>query len=530
MVNKDKSTVINNKNIIQICCEKPTKKQKQESSNQGSRKQKTSFTKDNEMGSQPFNLVNSFPNSSGLGMDRRARFNQAMQDANSTKSPYSLFDNGSNTFERQGNTEGAEQPVQPTINSDTYFEQPQLQRPAFNPKSIIREPQRMVIDDYSVSSSQKPWLRTRFQDDIDDASQLTDDFEGEPQPDGSSFGSDIPVGGRSRQSDDFSIDTHQDWFSPNITEGDEIADDIPESENEDNSIDDGEDFGVGPGLEDDDEEDEDDTRSNIELNIGPTRFSDNEQPPPIPFKSPYRMIDDEEEVLGEQPTEQKEESYEENRWEKIKEAKAEQKLQEEQRQEQLREEQAKAEAEYKKTEEEKRRNFWIQKDEQLKKDNTILNEYMKLKEKIIAFIDEEKQNSEAENKEKAEGFKPVRGKKASKVKITKTEQPELRAEINTAIKNPEIIIEKKLRDKGIGNTKDASLILLKLTTGAVQLEQKIADRIALKEEEKKEKAKGVYYPTTSNPPITIENIKQAGGAGGAGVQVAGGRGQAGRRK
>ena len=64
MVNTNKNTVINNnnKNIIQICCEKPTKKQEQESSNQGSRKQKPSFTKDNEMQSQPFNLVNSFPN------------------------------------------------------------------------------------------------------------------------------------------------------------------------------------------------------------------------------------------------------------------------------------------------------------------------------------------------------------------------------------------------------------------------------------------------------------------------------------
>ena len=398
MVNKDKSTVINNKNIIQICCEKPTKKQKQNNSNQGSKKQKPSnFIKDNEMGSQPFNLVNSFPNASGLGMDRRARFNQAMQDPNSTKSPYSIFDNGSNTFEREGNTVGAEQPVQPTINRDTYFEQPQLQRPAFNPKSIIREPQRMVIDDYSVSSSQKPWLRTRFQDDIDDASQLTDDFEGEPQPDGSSFGSDIPVGGRSRQSDDFSIDTHQDWFSPNITEGDEIDDDIPESENEDNSIDDGEDFGVGPGLEDDDEEDEDDTRSNIELNIGPTRFSDNEQPPPIPFKSPYRMIDDEEEVLQEQPAEQKEESYEENRWEKIKEAKAEQKLQEEQREEQLQ----KA-MEYKEKLDQERRDAWIQKDAKLKKDNAIYNKYIKVKEKIKLFIDDEKA--------KAETFTPVKGK------------------------------------------------------------------------------------------------------------------------
>ena len=95
MVNKDKSTVINNKNVIQICCDK----QHQNNSNQGSKKQKRSnFIKENEMESQPFNLVNSFPNSSGLGMDRRARFNQAMQDPNSTKSPYSLIDNGSNTF------------------------------------------------------------------------------------------------------------------------------------------------------------------------------------------------------------------------------------------------------------------------------------------------------------------------------------------------------------------------------------------------------------------------------------------------
>jgi hypothetical protein len=152
MVNKN--TVINNKNIIQICCEKSTKKQKQESSNQGSRKQKpSSFTKDNEMETQPFNLVNSFPNSSGLGMDRRARFNQAMQDANSTKSPYSLFDNGSNTFERQGNTEGAEQPVQPTINSDTYFEQPQIRPNTFQaPRTVIREGEMMALNPQTASS------------------------------------------------------------------------------------------------------------------------------------------------------------------------------------------------------------------------------------------------------------------------------------------------------------------------------------------------------------------------------------------
>jgi hypothetical protein len=117
-----KNTVINNKNIIQICCDKPMKKQKNEYNNQGSKKQKPSnFIKDNEMGSQPFNLVNSFPNASGLGMDRRARFLEAMRDPISTKSPYSIFDNGSNTFAREGNTVGAEQAVMPTISQSDYF-------------------------------------------------------------------------------------------------------------------------------------------------------------------------------------------------------------------------------------------------------------------------------------------------------------------------------------------------------------------------------------------------------------------------
>ena len=68
---------------------------------------------------------------------------------------------------------------------------------------------------------------------------------------------------------------------------------------------------------------------------------------------------------------------------------------------------------------------------------------------------------------------------------------------------------------------------MKLTRGAVELEQKINEAIARKEEAEKEKTKG-----TRNPPATrgnIQTFKQAGGAGGAGIQVAGGRGQAGRR-
>jgi hypothetical protein len=34
-----------------------------------------------------------------------------MRDPNSTKSPYSIFDNGSNTFQREGNTPGYEEPT-----------------------------------------------------------------------------------------------------------------------------------------------------------------------------------------------------------------------------------------------------------------------------------------------------------------------------------------------------------------------------------------------------------------------------------
>ena len=91
------------------------------------------------MESQPINLVNSFPNSTGLE-DRRARFFDAMRDPFSTKSPYSIFDNGSNTFAREGNTVGAEVPVQPVINQASYFEQP---------RTVIRSPQRIPASSYA---------------------------------------------------------------------------------------------------------------------------------------------------------------------------------------------------------------------------------------------------------------------------------------------------------------------------------------------------------------------------------------------
>ena len=148
MVNKNKNTVINNKNIIQICCDKPKKKQKREKGSSGGgsgSSEPKKYLKDNAMDTQPFNLVNSFPNSTGLE-DRRARFLDAMRDPTSTKSPNSIFDNGSNTFAREGNTVGAEQPVQPVINQATYFEQPQI-RPSFVPRTITTATASAIHDE-----------------------------------------------------------------------------------------------------------------------------------------------------------------------------------------------------------------------------------------------------------------------------------------------------------------------------------------------------------------------------------------------
>ena len=52
----NKNNVINNKNIIQICCDKPVKDEKQDN---GKKQKSINYLKDNAMESQPFNLVNS---------------------------------------------------------------------------------------------------------------------------------------------------------------------------------------------------------------------------------------------------------------------------------------------------------------------------------------------------------------------------------------------------------------------------------------------------------------------------------------
>ena len=153
MTNKNTNT---NNNIIQILLEnKRIKRRKKKTS--GSQGAPTSYMKDNQMDTKPFNLVNSFPNSSQLDADsRRVRFMQAMRDPFSTKSPYSIFDNGSNTFPIQGNTDGAEAPVYPQLSQDDYFEQPPTRFSAQSSSRIFTRPLgrfSLNADDFSDTMS-----------------------------------------------------------------------------------------------------------------------------------------------------------------------------------------------------------------------------------------------------------------------------------------------------------------------------------------------------------------------------------------
>ena len=75
--------------------------------------------------------------------------------------------------------------------------------------------------------------------------------------------------------------------------------------------------------------------------------------------------------------------------------------------------------------------------------------------------------------------------------------------------------------KNIGNTKSAKAFLKLIKDGS----KKIEERIKGIEADKKEDIKRITPATRGN----IQTFKQAGGAGGAGIQVAGGRGQVGRR-
>jgi hypothetical protein len=140
--------VINNKNIIQICYEKVKRKKRRQQSQSQSQAQ-SEYNESSNVGKginiQP-RVINNFPNSSRLEPpdDRRVRFMEAMRNPFSTKSPYSIYDNGSNTFQREGNTTGVEQEIQPQLSQDDYFQEPRsFMKPPVRPES--RQPQRFQV-------------------------------------------------------------------------------------------------------------------------------------------------------------------------------------------------------------------------------------------------------------------------------------------------------------------------------------------------------------------------------------------------
>ena len=140
--------VINNKNIIQICYEKVKRKKRKQPSQSQSQAQ-SEYNESSNVGKglniQP-RFINNFPNSTRLEPpdDKRVRFMEAMRNPFSTKSPYSIYDNGSNTFQREGNTTGVEQEIQTQLSQDDYFQEPRsFMQPPVRPES--RQPQRFQV-------------------------------------------------------------------------------------------------------------------------------------------------------------------------------------------------------------------------------------------------------------------------------------------------------------------------------------------------------------------------------------------------
>ena len=194
---KSSKNVINNKNVIQIYCDRPKRRKKQE--------RRPKSNNNNDSGIRKYltkDYTPQFVNSTQLQDDRKVRFIQAMRDPFSTKSPYSIFDDGSNTFQREGKTVGAEQPTLPPISQREYFE---------NPRSLASRPtQRFQMgDSFQNSSKFSP---------IADYSNLINEEE---------FGDLESVAGS---------DADNTWYAPNLQklrgalEDEEAYDDIPQDE------------------------------------------------------------------------------------------------------------------------------------------------------------------------------------------------------------------------------------------------------------------------------------------------------------
>jgi hypothetical protein len=153
MVNKNK-TIINNKNIIQITGDIKNKQKSNQKKQQSVNPPLPAFHIQNPRIIRDATPQNTFSNSTGLDDEaRKLRFIQAMREPFSTKSPYSIFDNGSNTFERQGNTEGREIPQSPQISQDDYFSQPETRQ--FSQPETIQFSQQQRTFNFPRSSFQR---------------------------------------------------------------------------------------------------------------------------------------------------------------------------------------------------------------------------------------------------------------------------------------------------------------------------------------------------------------------------------------
>lgn len=452
MVNKNKNTVINNKNIIQICCDKPMEKQQQDN---GKKQKPINYLKDNAMESQPFNLVNSFPNSTGLE-DRRARFVDAMRDPTSTKSPYSIFDNGSNTFAREGNTVGAEQPVQPVISQADYFQQPRtLIRPP-------RLPQRIPVSEPPFSAGSPINRYYDELDDDDDATQASSIYQNAWER------QEQPEDEFNNQDDDIYAYNAEELEGPQNVGGIASSTEIgPES--------------VVNSYEDEGQED---TYSNLDLTTGPTRFSETQQQTAPFMRSPYRMPEETEVETEVIPFRMPEET-------KAQQTQEEEALTEQQADNALREAERRVEEDNKRREGMSRQRQQLA--EELQRQKEIDGKYKSVKKNLEEFI---KTTTDALT---------IKGKTSQPAQVKKTS--ELKKQILGLLKDPEFIeYEGK---KNIGNLRNANKLLQLITDGSKTVEQRIKDI----EGDKKEDIKRVIPKTRGN----IQTFKPAGEvrAGGA---------------
>ena len=250
-----KNTNTNN-NIIQILLEnKKSKRRKTNNRKEQGQQRSVNYIKDNEMQTRPLNLVNSMASSSRLEDQARVRFMDAMRDPFSTKSPYSIYDNGSNTFARQGETVGAEVPISPQLRPDDYFEEPIRQS-----ARQFSSPRRFDIrDDISDISDLSPVGSNSYNSshisDVSEMSAFPFPLRKVRKESENSFPG-IPL----YQSTDES--KYDDWVDPTQ------QDDIPAEMSEDNS----DKFGISGAQY---------------FQPDQTRFTQIVEPPPA-FSTPYR--------------------------------------------------------------------------------------------------------------------------------------------------------------------------------------------------------------------------------------------------